>query len=78
MWIVTREIHEHHQDGSYFEAAFSKRPTFRQLKDVLKLDDVTTGKLTRGGGRHTEEHEWYYLIEVSDGSKGKLEECPKT
>ena len=63
MWIVTQEINDYNQYGEYFITAFEGKPTFEQLKKVLNLDDVTTGKLTRGGGRQNIENEWYYLKE---------------
>lgn len=65
VWVVTREINEYNQDGEYFVAVFKKKPSFAELKELLpNEDDVTIGKLTRGGGRHEWEDEWYNLIEV--------------
>lgn len=68
MWIVTRAVNSYDQYGDYFVCAFENKPTFQELKSVLpKESDVTIGKLTRGGGRHRAEYEWYYLTEVKNG-----------
>ena len=67
MWIVTREINEYDQDGEYFVVAFDTKPTFRDLKKILGFDDVTVGKLTRGGGRQRSEDEWYNLYDIPSG-----------
>ena len=67
LWVVTTEYNEYDQYGAYLVAAYLDKPTFKQLKDLLGLDDVTTGKLTRGGGRHDLEHQWYRLSEINEG-----------
>lgn len=67
MWIVTRSINEYDQYGNYFVCAFDHKPTFQELKNTLWLNDITTGKLTRGGGRQSNEYEWYYLTEINNG-----------
>jgi hypothetical protein len=68
MWIVTRAINDYNQDGDYFVAAFIDKPTFQDLKRLLPNEsDVTIGKLTRGGGRQYDEHNWYYLTEMKNG-----------
>lgn len=68
MWIVTAEIADYDQAGEYFVAAYNKKPDFQQLKKLLNCEsDVTIGKLTRGGGRRSDEYEWYNLIEVKNG-----------
>lgn len=77
MWIVTREINEYEQDGAYFVSAFKNKPEFKDLKKLLprKTDAVIGRLLTRGGGRHLNEHEWFYLQEVRDGQHiNELEE----
>ena len=45
------------------------KPTFEQLKTLIEVNDVTIGKLTRGGGRQDAEDKWYNLHEVKDGEK---------
>jgi hypothetical protein len=67
MWIVTTEFNDYDQHGEYFVAAYYKKPTFQQLKELIKQDDVTVGKLTSGGGRQKWENQWWYLREVSEG-----------
>ena len=67
IWIVTREWNLYDQMGSYFVAAYFEKPTFQELKELIKEDDVTVGKLTRGGGRQKWEDDWYNLEEVKSG-----------
>lgn len=68
MWIITAEINDYNQEGEYFVAAYNEKPTFKQLKELLpNQNDVTIGKLTRGGGRQKYENEWYNLKEVKEG-----------
>ena len=68
MWIVTRAINQYEQDGEYFVAAYKDKPNFQCLKVLLPGEtDATIGKLTRGGGRHEFEGEWFFLFEVSVG-----------
>ena len=70
MWIVTRAINDYNQYGDYFVAAFNNEPTFQDLKKLLPdEDDVTIGKLIRGGGRQNFECNWYYLTEMKSGEK---------
>lgn len=68
MWVVTKEYNDYNQHGEYFVAVYKDKPTFQQLKETLQSeDDVTIGKLTRGGGRQNIEDEWYSLIRVEEG-----------
>lgn len=68
MWIVTREIYEKNQDGEYFVAAYYKKPGFQQLRNLLPdKSDATIERLTRGGGIHHGDDEWFHLIEVREG-----------
>lgn len=68
MWVVTRAINQYDQDGDYLVCVFENKPTFEELKNVLKGEsDVTIGKLTRGGGRQDTEGEWYFLEELKSG-----------
>lgn len=69
MWIVTSEYNAYDQEGEYFVAAYLNKPTFTQLKKLIGVNDVTVGKLTRGGGRQNTEEKWYNLHEVKDGEK---------
>lgn len=68
MWVVTREINEYDQDGSYFVAVFQHKPTFADLKSLLPNEtDTTVGKLTKGGGRQGNENVWFNLLPVESG-----------
>ena len=67
-WIITRAINQYDQDGEYFVSWFDHKPTFKELKELLPRESVVTlGKLTRGGGRHDYEYEWFYLNEIKQG-----------
>tara|TARA_R110000737_G_scaffold353158_1_gene402739 strand:- start:417 stop:665 length:249 start_codon:yes stop_codon:yes gene_type:complete len=67
MYIVTRVLNAYDQDGEYFVAAYLEKPTFKELRGLLSLDTVTTGKLLKGGGRQDHEDEWFYLREIAIG-----------
>jgi hypothetical protein len=86
MWVITRKENQYDQMGSYFVAAFSKKPTKEILKAAipkinsdqddewssLDIDDDFPDHLLKGGGRRNGEPTWYYLEEVADYSKIKL------
>jgi len=67
MWVITAEINDYNQEGEYFVGVYKNKPTFQQLKELLNEDNVTVGKLTRGGGRQSTENVWYNLKEVEEG-----------
>jgi len=67
MWVITRAINQYNQDGDYLVCVFENKPTFQELKKALQLNNVTIGKLTRGGGRQGIENEWYFLTELKSG-----------
>lgn len=69
MWVVTREINEYDQDGEYFVSGYLVKPTFADLKALLKLGDAATEKLRQGGGRQGVEEEWFYLHEIKAGQR---------
>jgi len=69
MWVITASINAYEQEGDYLVAVYKSKPTFKQLKTLLKEDDVTIGKLTRGGGRQNYEGSWYHLSELKEGKK---------
>lgn len=67
MWVITKSVNDYNQHGDYFVAVFTEKPTFAELKVLLNLDDVTAGKLTRGGGRQNIEGVWYNLEDIQVG-----------
>jgi len=67
IWIITKEYNEYDQFGEYFVAAFSAKPTFSQLKELITESDDIVGRLTRGGGRRDSEYHWYNLHEQKEG-----------
>lgn len=69
MFIVTTEFNDYDQHGEYFVAAYNEKPTFKQLKELIGERDIIVGKLTKGGGRHGIEDQWYNLHEVKNGKK---------
>ena len=81
--IITREIDQYDQEGEYFYAAFSERPTLKRLAKLLcntdKLENLNDAQimdiahLYRGGGRKSTEYEWFNLREVAAGQVMKAE-----
>ena len=74
MWILTRTINEYNQDGEYFVSAFTNKPTFQELKNILffESDDTICRLIAMGGGRKDIEPEWYYLFEFKEGTSYKF------
>jgi hypothetical protein len=68
LWVVTVKYNDYDQHGEYFVSVFTNKPTFQELKELTKEDDITVDKLTKGGGRQDSEYIWYYLKEVETGS----------
>ena len=78
VWVLTREINQYDQDGEYFVAVFSAKPTTLLLADTFSALNVDCGetnisgalafyeRLAGGGGRSAEmENEWFHLREVT-------------
>lgn len=73
VWVLTREINQYDQDGEYFEAVFSKKPTVKtiasELSGKVHLPDVMGAlalceHIIAGGGRQGLEEQWFHLKEV--------------
>lgn len=64
MWILTREINQYDQDGEYFVAAWTVKPTETQIeKCVYNANNDLLHHILNGGGRLKYEYEWYNLFE---------------
>lgn len=71
IWILTREINEYDQDGSYFVAWFEDIDNIQVVLDVISkydkyyikkpFSDEFIENLKNGGGRLGGEYEWFYL-----------------
>lgn len=68
IWIITRAINQYDQDGEYFFAAFTEKPTRGELQD-LGFADVDIIHLLKGGGRRNYEDQWFFLTEVKSGQE---------
>lgn len=67
MWILTREINEYDQDGEYFVAAWSFKPTATKLsKHFEAADNDYLHFILNGGGRRDCEYEWFNLFEYKE------------
>lgn len=69
MWVITKKINAHNQEGEYFKAVFIEKPTLKELTD---LDFPDPAHLLKGGGRKDVESVWYKLRKVQPG---KLFNC---
>lgn len=68
IWIITRDINQYYQEGSYFISAFTKKPT---VEDIVKLglNESWAQHIEEGGGRFGYEDEWYTLTEIEEGKR---------
>lgn len=69
VWILTSAVNDYNQHGEYFEEVYQNKPTRRQIKDALKLNDSIWAEKTvdivlNGGGREDNDEVWYYLLEI--------------
>lgn len=69
VWVLTSEFNDYDQHGEYFEGVYQNKPTRKQIKDALQLNDSvwaekTVDLMLNGGGREGNDHVWYYLREV--------------
>lgn len=64
VFVLTREINEYDQEGSYFVAVFGTKPTRKQLEKV-NVPPQFVDHVLRGGGRIDIEDEWFYLEEYN-------------
>ena len=70
IWVVTQSVNDYNQYGDYLISAFTQKPSFAELKQLLPDEsDETIGRLTRGGGRKNDEGTWYYLFLLKAGQK---------
>lgn len=67
LWVLTREINDHNQDGEYFVAAWRERPDHHQLH-AAGVPFKIMNWVENGGGRKKYEEEWFYLVEVVEGA----------
>jgi hypothetical protein len=63
VWVLTREISQYDQDGEYFVAVFSSKPTHQQLS-LAGVPDNRLRKVLNGGGRVDIDYEWFHLREL--------------
>lgn len=75
MWILTREINQYDQDGEYFVACWTEKPSADQIAPCLPvwLPQLAAHASyahylhETGGGRIGLESEWYKLFQHADG-----------
>lgn len=75
VWVLTYEVNDYDQHGSYFEAVFARHPSLKTLADYFATNTVRASigdpmqavafleHLRAGGGRQGVEDTWYNLIE---------------
>ena len=69
VWILTRAINQYDQEGDYFISWFINKPTFEEFQKVIESECtlVFYNHVMNGGGRISDEYEWYYLKEMNSG-----------
>lgn len=74
MWVLTDEYNMYDQEGQYFRAAWTNKPTLKQVKEVLKVHDndmdehhILALHILDGGGRRNNEEWWWHLHQVKEG-----------
>lgn len=63
VWVLTRDINEYNQDGSYFEKVYAEKPDFVKLTNAGVPQNMVRW-VQNGGGRKASEDEWWNLEEV--------------
>jgi hypothetical protein len=73
VWVLTREINQYDQDGSYFEAVFQDKPSQKQLEDagvsIGSIDFTLNNKNhddTFSGGRSPRMEDTWWNLELVD------------
>lgn len=68
VWILTREINQYDQDGSYFESVFQDKPSWEQLEEAGVYVDSINYTLNNqkdegsfGGRSERMEDTWWNL-----------------
>lgn len=79
VWILTSENNDYDQHGSYFRAAFEKKPTLKELAEFFADGGSSSANVMEavallehilaGGGRRKFEDEWFNLDFVSFGKE---------
>lgn len=68
IYVVTKEVNEYDQYGSYFVAVFRSSPSIKKLENLnLGLSFEELQHLQEGGGRINTEDQWYWLECVNCG-----------
>jgi hypothetical protein len=69
LWVLTRQINAYDQDGAYYVAVFSKKPTAEQIANALGIipSSLYIQHILNGGGREKFEDEWFNLFEEEAG-----------
>lgn len=70
IWVLTKEVNDYEQDGEYFCAIFSRKPTYDELsaelnKDWHSITECIVHHVLAGGGRLESEDRWWFLRKVS-------------
>lgn len=63
VWVVTSEVNDYNQHGSYLEHVFFTKPTVEDLMNALPINGECAIHILTVGGRKNLENTWYYLTE---------------
>lgn len=75
VWILTSENNEYDQHGAYFRAVFERKPSIKELAEFFNCENYSGSHnvmaavaflehLLEGGGRQSNEDEWFILTYV--------------
>lgn len=69
IWVLTTEMNDYDQHGSYLVAWWETKPLRRELAEILGLEKNASliTHILSGGGRQDSEYQWWYLKEVEEG-----------
>ena len=78
IWVLVKDYNAYDQFGSYFVAAWTKKPGYDEIAKLCEIDTnrnnthavKAVNHILSGGGRMAVEDEWYTLVEVEEGEKG--------
>lgn len=68
LWVLTYRVNDYDQHGEYFQAAWPNEVTAGQLQEA-GVPAALVEHVLRGGGRVSNEYDWWYLTAVQPGGR---------
>ena len=63
VWVLTEEFNLYDQQGAYFRAVWSTKPSLGQIMHECRVGENDAAHILNGGGRVKWEDSWFFLIE---------------